>query len=128
MRRKVIKIVDTYYQNAKLPVGTKIKFAEEKQVYTVRASNIMFAVCNKPMNVHKTMLYTVINWFENIRGIENLIFGMGAETPKQCREMLKRLTNGISEVSYRNRIPLVIERLEQSQPEVEDKLKGKEDV
>jgi len=107
----MIKILDTYYENYKLPIGSKIKFKEEKQRYTIRASNIIFAICTKPFNAEKTVLYTIIDWNNNIRGAENLIFGMGAETDKQCKEMLDRLTNGESEISYRNNIPLNIEKL-----------------
>ena len=90
------------------PVGTKIKFAEEKQFYTVQASNERFAVCTKPLNCKKTVLYTVINLDEDIRGTENLIFGFGAESKSQCEEMLERLTTGETEVSYRNRVNLHI--------------------
>jgi len=92
-----------------LEVGSKIKFKEEKQRYTVQASNDLFAVCTKPFNAQKTVLYTVIGWEENVRGTENLIFGMGAETRKQCEEMLERLTTGETEISHRNRTELKIE-------------------
>lgn len=102
------EIASIYYENTKMPIGTKILFAEEKQRYTVRASNIVFAICTKPMNAKKTVLYTIVDWNNNIRGTENLIFGMGAETDKECKEMLERLTQGDSEVSGRNNIKLNI--------------------
>ena len=105
------KIAGIYYETYKIPVGSKIKFEREKQRYTVMASNVAFAVCTKPMNALKTVLYTVIDWNENVRGTENLVFGMGAETKKQCEEMLERLTQGESEVSSRNRVELDIEEL-----------------
>lgn len=91
-------------------VGTKIKFVEEKQKYTVRASNDRFVICTKPFNLEKTVLYTIIDLVKNIRGRENLIFGMGAETTEQCEEMLKRLTDGETEVSRRSSILLRIEQ------------------
>ena len=50
-----------------IPVGTKIKFREEKQKYTVRASSPFFAVCTKPFNAQKTVLYTIIDFKENRR-------------------------------------------------------------
>lgn len=92
-------------------VGTKIKFREEKLRYTVQAANERYAVCTKPFNAKRTVLYTIIDVNENVRGTENLIFGMGAETRKQCEEMLARLTDPESptEVSHRNRITLRIE-------------------
>lgn len=97
------------YMTDVLPVGSKIRFAEEKQSFTVQASNVAFSICTKPFNPKKTVLYSVISWFEDIRGTENLIFGMGAETKEQCEEMLERLTKGESEVSERHRIPLKID-------------------
>jgi len=96
--------------NEKIKVGTKIKFAEEKQRYTVQCCNDRFVICTKPLNCMKTVLYTIIDFQKNIRGTENLIFGMGFETIEQCQEALERLTKGESEIS-RNRIPLVIESL-----------------
>lgn len=100
------------YIEGKVPVGSKIKFLNEKQQYTVRASNAIFSVCTKPMNALKTVLYTIIDWREQIRGTENLIFGMGAETDKHCEEMLERLTQGESEISHRNNRGLDIEKIE----------------
>lgn len=95
----------------KLEIGDKIKFAEEKQRYTIRAVNDRFAVCNKPFNAQKTVIYTVIDFEKNIRGTENLIFGAGAETNRQCARMLKRLTKGETKVSHRNYIELNIEKI-----------------
>lgn len=94
----------------KVPVGAKIKFAEEKQKYTIRASNACFSICTKPFNPKKTVLYTIVDWKEKIRGTENLVFGAGAETRKDCEEMLERLTQGESEISHRNNIKLKIEK------------------
>jgi co-chaperonin GroES (HSP10) len=94
-----------------IKLGSKIKFKGEKQAYKVIASSSRYAVCNKPFNVKKTTLYTVIDWREKVRGTENLVFGMGAETPKDCQEMLDRLENGETQVSFRNRVPLKIESI-----------------
>lgn len=98
----------------KIPVGSKIKFFSEKQRYTVQASDERFAICNKPMNALKTVLYTIIDFKENRRGPENLIFGMGAETRDECESMLRRLNeqNNPSEVSHRHdKSPLDIEKI-----------------
>lgn len=105
------KIGDEYIES-KVPVGSKIKFENEKQRYTVQASNVAFCICTKPMNALKTVLYTIIDWRRQIRGTENLVFGMGAETKEDCEEMLKRLTEGETEVSHRNRRDLDIEKVE----------------
>lgn len=116
------------YLGLQVPVGTKIKFQKEKLCYTVMASNVAFLVCTKPLNMirktgtwglknkgrayehEKTVLYTVVDRKEGVRGTENLIFGFGAETKEQCEEMLERLTTGDSEVSHRNRVTLDVEK------------------
>lgn len=97
---------DNYYK-----VGDKIKFKEEKQRYTVRATDGRFAICTKPFNLQKTVLYCIVDFEEQVRGTENLVFGMGAETDEQCEDMLKRLNEkeDPSEISYRNRTPLRID-------------------
>lgn len=92
-----------------LSVGDKIKFSEERLRYTVRAKGVRYAVCTKPFNPRHTTLYSVIDIHKQIRGTENLIFGMGAETDKQCSDMLERLEGGRTEVSHRRNIVLVIE-------------------
>ena len=109
------KIAGVYYETYKLPVGSNIWFEEEKQGYTIRASNVAFAVCTKPLNIHKTVLYTIVDWNEQVRGTENLVFSMGAETDEECNEMLERLTQGESEVSSRNRIKLNIKKISNKQ-------------
>ena len=88
--------------------GSKITFVEEKRPYVVRAIGKRYAVCTKPFNPKHTVLYTVIDIDKKIRGTENLVFGMGAETDEDCNEMLQRLESGESEVSHRNRVPLLI--------------------
>lgn len=94
-------IVDLY-EFRRIPVGSKIWFRGEKQGYTVRTSNVAFCILTKPFNARKTVLYTIIDWESQVRGVENLVFGAGAETDEQCQEMLKRLTEGETEISSRN--------------------------
>jgi hypothetical protein len=76
---------------ATVPVGTRIYFVEEKQPYRVKARSKRFLVCTKPFNVRKTVIYTIVDLKEGVRGPENLVFGFGAETDEQCREMVDRL-------------------------------------
>lgn len=97
---------------APFKVGEKVKFVSESRRYTVRAAGPRFAVLNKPFNPKKTVIYTVVDLQEGVRGTENLVFGMGAETPEQCAEMLARLESGQTEVSHRNRVNLEIESRE----------------
>ncbi len=94
-----------------IKVGIKVKFAEEKQSYMVRACNTRYAVCTKPFNLKRTVLYTIIDLLNEIRGTEDLIFCYGAKTDKECEEMLKRLSKGETSISRRNNVPLKIERI-----------------
>lgn len=97
-------------------VGDRIKFVEEKQAYTVQAVGPRYAVCTKPFNPKRTVLYTVIDFTEKVRGTEDLVFGKGAETRELGEEMLQRLESGETEVSHRNRIPLKIKDLLATSP------------
>lgn len=85
-------------------LGAKVYFAGEKRPYRVRARDDRYAVCTKP--AFGTVIYTVIDVVQAIRGTENLIFGMGAESDEDCEAMLKRISSGSTEISYRNRVPL----------------------
>lgn len=91
--------------------GQKVWFPREKRPYTVKACDGRFAICTKPFNVKKTVLYTIIDKEQMVRGTENLIFCMGFESDEDCNEALERLRNGESEVSYRNRVPLEVVRV-----------------
>lgn len=90
--------------------GQRIYFAEEKKPYTVIAHNERYAVCTKPYNLKKTKFYTIIDLKAEIRGPENLVFGMGANDFKECDEMLTRITTGETEISHRHRITLRIKK------------------
>jgi hypothetical protein len=94
-----------------LKVGDRVYFAEEKRPYKVRACNERYAVCTKPFNPLRTVLYTIIDLQEQARGRENLIFCMGFESDQSCLEALHRLQSGESEVSHRHRIPLQIKTI-----------------
>jgi len=90
--------------------GWRVRFAEERNGYTVQARSERYIVCTKPFPLHKTVLYTVIDLVEQVRGTEGRVFGGGAETREQCEEMIDRL-EGLdddikTDVSYRNRVPL----------------------
>lgn len=91
-------------------VGQKIWFVGEKNPYTIRCFNNRFIICTKPFNLKKTVIYTIIDLVRNVRGTENLIFCMGFESDQDCNEALQRLSSGESEVTYRNFVPLYIER------------------
>lgn len=89
-------------------VGDKIKFAGEKRPFTIRSCDSRFLICTKPFNLKKTVLYTVVDLKQNIRGTENLVFCMGYETDEDCYEALIRFQTGESEISHRNYVELLI--------------------
>ena len=97
----------------KLGVNLRVRFREEKLAYTVQASSERFTICTKPFNPLKTVLYTIIDWEQGIRGPENLILGMGAESRKDCVAMLRRLERkeDCTEVSHRYRIKLDVQAI-----------------
>jgi hypothetical protein len=88
--------------------GSKVKFDDEKGPYRVRAIGSRYAVCTKPYNFKRTVMYTVIDFQKEIRGTENLCFCLGAETDEDCERMLKRLESGETEVSHRNNVDYYI--------------------
>lgn len=92
-------------------VGQKIWFNNEKRPYTVRACDERFVVCTKPFNPQRTVLYTIIDLEQNIRGTENLIFCMGFESDEDCQEALERLQTKETEVSHRNQVYLDIVKM-----------------
>ena len=91
-----------------MKTGDKIQFAEEKKPYVIRAFRKRYAVCTKPFNLRNTVLYTIVDFDERIRGAENLVFSLGAETDDDCEEMLNRIESGETEISHRNRVVLNI--------------------
>lgn len=91
-------------------VGDKIKFKGEKHSYTIQACNERYLICTKPFNAKNTVLYTVVDLKQKIRGTENLVFCCGFETKELCEEALVRLQSGESEISHRNRVTLDIEQ------------------
>ena len=89
-------------------IGDKIRFAEEKQAYKVRACDERYLICTKPYNLQRTVIYTIVDLDKEIRGIEDLVFCLGFEKDKDCQEALQRLQSGVSGVAHRNRMPLNI--------------------
>jgi hypothetical protein len=60
-------------------IGDKIKFKREKQRYTIQATDGRYLICTKPFNAKKTVIYTIVDLKEKIRGTDNLVFGHGYE-------------------------------------------------
>jgi hypothetical protein len=95
-----------------LPVGARVWFTEERRPYTVQARSERYLVCTKPFAAQHTVLYTIVDLQLDMRGPENLTFGFGAETQKQCDAMIARLTHpdDPTEISRRRSIDLNVAR------------------
>jgi hypothetical protein len=93
-----------------LAVGDKVKFAEEKRAYTVKAvsADKRYAICTKPFNLQQTVLYSIIDFEDDVRGPDNLVFCYGYKTDEDIAYNLAMLEFGTMKVSYRRRIPLRI--------------------
>ena len=92
-------------------VGDKIKFTEEKRAYTIRACNDRYLICTKPFNPKHTVLYTIVDLQEGIRGRDFWIFGIYEyKDEMECWRCLNDLKAGVCEISRRNRIKLNIEK------------------
>lgn len=91
--------------------GDKIKFIEEKPLYTVIARNNRFIICTRPYNVMRTGIYSIIDRRKGIRGTENLVFDLGFYTLSECQDALLRLNSKETEVSHRNFITTNIEKV-----------------
>jgi hypothetical protein len=117
------------------PIGSQVWFAAEKRPYTIRARGARYLICTKAFAARRTVIYTVVDLEEQVRGTENLIFGMGAETDEECAEMLARLEQPAprfpedyeerdgqwftpmrapTEVSHRNRVLLDVVKVQTS--------------
>lgn len=89
-------------------VGDRIRFAEEKQAYTVKARSDRYLICTKPFNARRTVLYCIVDFKRGERGPDNMVFGMGYETDADIFNRFQELTLGEIEVSHRRCVPLVI--------------------
>ena len=90
-------------------VGDKIRFAEEKKPYTIRACNDRFLICTKPFAPKHTVLYTIVDLQKEIRGTDWWVLGIyDYINDSDCKQCLDDLVSGECEISHRNRIKLNI--------------------
>ena len=99
-------------------VGDKIHFAEEKRPYTIQACDKRYLICTKPFNLKHTVLYTIVDLVEGIRGADNYWKWGGRfeyETQEGCEQAFKGLRanpfefdSDAIEISHRNRVKLNI--------------------
>lgn len=98
-----------------LIVGDRVNFAEERNCYTAQAisDDGRWVICTKPFPPQRTVMYTIVDTVNQVRGTDNLVFSFGYETREQCEYSLGLLVSGDMELSHRRRpIPLVITRVQ----------------
>ncbi|MFD9964866.1 hypothetical protein [Amycolatopsis sp. NPDC058986] len=88
-----------------LQPGDAIRFSDERRSYTVRAvsDDGRWVACTKPFPAQDTVLYTVCDFQENLRGHDNFLLGLGYETDGECRAAIGMFATGEAEFSHRHR-------------------------
>jgi hypothetical protein len=91
-------------------VGDRLRFAEERRPYTVQAVSASgrYLVCTKPFAARRTVLYTVVDLVDRVRGVDNSIGNsLGYETRADCERAAALFDDGDFGFSHRHRpIPL----------------------
>jgi len=110
-------MLDTKINTKAIKPEYKIYFAGERIGYTIKACNERYLICTKPYNPKRTVLYTIVDLKEEIRGTNNLVFNM-YDYAKQSDidQCLKDLISGESDfdglkITRRNRVPLQIVKI-----------------
>jgi len=89
-----------------LKTGDKVWFKNERLGYTVTAANSRFAICIKKFTLQNgfKFLYTIIDWYEQVRGPDNLVFGgvYDYSKPAQAQRAVEELLD--CEEAYRERV------------------------
>lgn len=89
--------------------GQKVWFEGEKQAYKVVIADNRYAICTKPFNPARTVLYTIVDTYEGIRGTNDFIFNpYDYREPGGCLKCLMDLQLGKTGISHRNRVELKI--------------------
>ena len=109
-------------------VGDRIRFAGDRMFFTIQARDARFIVCTRPFALKKTVLYTVVDLVEQVRGADNH-YSLGYETREDCERALRKFSASVRwarmverrepgvrcspvvEVSHRNRVPLEVDRI-----------------
>lgn len=95
-----------------IKVNDKVYFSSEKAPYTVKAFDGRYAICTKPYNFKKTVMYTIVDFKEDKRSTNNLVFNIyDYKVQKDIDQCLKDLRSGEIQLSRRNSIGLDIRRV-----------------
>jgi hypothetical protein len=92
-----------------LKVGDKVYFYGEKRPYTIKAADDRYAICTKPFNLKRTVLYTIIDFKNEIRSTNYWIFNpYDYAVQEDIDECMRDLQSGKCELSRRNSVGLNI--------------------
>lgn len=98
-----------------LQVGERVRLDGTKRAWKVRARGERYIVLTQPFNLRRTVLYTVIDLEMGRRGTVTS-WACGFETEDEIAESLAMLERGDTELSSRNNVPLLFERLPLATP------------
>lgn len=84
--------------------GDNIWFSTSKKPFRVRECNERFAICTQPYNFRpNTVVYTIIDFERNVRGMDNMIFGVyDYYSDEDCKLAMEDLLQGDMEVSWKS--------------------------
>lgn len=106
-----------------LAVGDRLEFeGEHRRVrWTVRAVSTdgRWVICTVPFNVRRTVLYTVLDFDDGVRGPDDC-WGLGYETDEQIAEAMARFEAGKAQVSVRSDVYLRIAEVNGAAPTTEE--------
>lgn len=93
----------------KVKVGDKVYVPNEKRPYRVRCRDDRYIICTKPMNIHHTVRYFIVDLVDKWRAPDDRVFSFGYETDEQCKARLLELQMDLIGLSRRRGIPLDID-------------------
>lgn len=95
----------------KYKVGDKIKFAEYKRAFTIKACNDRWLICTQPLNCRKTFIYTIVDLLNNLRGPDNYYCKFDYNDSEQAQLALIELDKPVCDDTY-SRAPYTSHELE----------------
>jgi len=103
-------------QIAKIEVGGKVKFTNDRAVFNVEARNDKFIILT--MIERGKSYHTIMDIELGKRGKDNMIFHSGYDGREECEERLKEFTDGQLKVSHRNNVPTIIKWVKNAEGKV----------
>jgi len=89
---------------------TKILFKDEPHPFIVKSNKGRYAICTKPYNPKKTVIYTIVDFDKDIRStVSNVLSPYDFNTQEDIDKCMEDLFSGKTYLSLRNQIKLEIE-------------------